>query len=139
MKGYTLIEVMITVVIIGILAAIASAALIRPAAGLSSVAEMIASDLRGMKYLAMAEGEPVIVTFTATGYRVHREGVEIIDTRFPRDLTAFQARITNPHRIAFDTFGEPLGGQDFIIVRAAGSGETERITIEEYTGYSRVE
>ena len=139
MKGYSLIEVLITIVLIGVLAAVATAALIRPGAGLSSAAEMIAADLRELKYLAMAEGSPVIVTFTPAGYRVHRDGSEIIDTRFPRDLNSFQVGIANPHRVVFDTFGEPVSGETVIIVQSSQDGSRQRILIEKYTGFSRRE
>ena len=138
--GYTLLELVVVILVIGILAAIATARMMNPSANLPSVAEMIAADLRELQALAMAQGEEITVKLSRDGYRVYQNKQEILDSRFPTDISGLHARIVGRRSVSFNTFGEPSERSTRpIIIRSENGGDELAVTVEEYTGFISID
>ncbi len=138
-NGYTLLELIVVILVIGVLSAIAIARMSNPSANLSSVAEMIVTDLRELQALAMADGRPVVIAFYPDYYRVYQGSSELTGLQFPRQVGDLNARIIDPHKVGFDTFGEPMNGRDKILVRSTVDSTEYTIVVEEHTGYASVQ
>ena len=137
--GYTTLELVVVILVIGILAAIATARMMSPSANLPSVAGMIAADLRDIQARAMARGEEMEVRFSRDGYRVYQGNTEILDTRFPADINDLRARIVKKREVTFNSFGEPSERSTRpIVIRSESGGEEIAVTVERYTGFVSV-
>lgn len=135
-----MLELIVVVIVVGLIAALATAKMVRSSANLQSVSEMIAADLRELQALAMSQGEVVTAVFSGSGYRAYRGGEEVQDTRFPQDISALRSRIVNPQSVAFDTSGAPLGEAGYSVTVQSDDGEEgATINMERYTGYVTVE
>ena len=135
-NGYTILELVVVILVIGVLAAIATARMMSSSANLPSVAETIAADLRELQAMAMSQGEEIKVKFSKDGYRVYQGKQEIEDSRFPADISALHAQIVTARNVIFNTFGEPGNkSTDPIVIRSDGGGEEIAVTIEIYTGF----
>ena len=138
-NGYTILELVVVILVIGVLAAIAIARMMRPSANLPSVAGTISADLRELQALAMAQGEEITVKFSKDGYRAYQGKKEIRDNRFPADISTLHARIVKAPKVTFNTFGEPAKkSTEPIVIRSDGGGEEATVTIERYTGFVSV-
>jgi prepilin-type N-terminal cleavage/methylation domain-containing protein len=139
-NGYTILELVVVILVIGVLAAIATARMMSPSANLPSVAEMIAADLRELQARAMSQGEEITVKFSRDGYRVYQGKQEILDTRFPADISSLHARIVKAQTVSFNTFGEPSKRSTRpIIIRSESGGEELTVTVERYTGFVSID
>ena len=135
-NGYTMLELVVVILVIGVLAAIATARMMSPSANLPSVAETIAADLRELQALAMSQGEKIKVKFSKDGYRVYQGNQEIQDTRFPVDISDMHAQIVKARKVIFNTFGEPSKNSTKpIIIRSDGGADEITVTVERYTGF----
>lgn len=124
LKGFTLIEVVIAMVILGILVAVAAV----KSTGVSSAsargaAEMIQGDIRYAQEAAMAEhaAQSVIFASGSSSYTIGPETQEL-----PSGVT-----ISNDFTVTFDSLGEPTEGG---AVSISADGQTKTITVSDYTG-----
>ncbi|MEA1929260.1 MAG: prepilin-type N-terminal cleavage/methylation domain-containing protein [Candidatus Auribacterota bacterium] len=139
-SGYTTLELVVVILVIGVLAVIATARMMSPSANLPSVAGMIAADLRELQARAMTRGEDIKVEFSKSGYRVYQGKQEILDTRFPVDLSDLHARIDRRREVVFNSFGEPGRRSTRPIVIRSDDGEKKAVlTVERYTGFVSID
>jgi prepilin-type N-terminal cleavage/methylation domain-containing protein len=152
--AFTLVEVMIVVIIVGILAAIAipmytSAASVQ----LSAAANMVASDLEYAKSMAISTGKNYQVVFdtTAESYCIQTAGATIVHpvrvgqnyvVTFASDSRLDKVDITSTtfgtgDTISFDYLGTPSVNNGEIVLTAQGG--TMKVKIESVTGYISIE
>lgn len=132
--GFTLIELMIVLAIIGVLAAGVIVAMPDPRGRLSDEAEQFAARTLAARDLAILEGRPVAVRVTARGYAFDRrqggEWIPIADTSFHSrpwsDGTAALVGQGGTIRAAFDATGQPSAPSAITLTR---DGKRVRVTI----------
>lgn len=135
-SGYTLIELVVIIVVIGVLAAVATARMMNPASNIYSVADMIVSDLRELQGMAMTGGEEVRIKFNKKRYRAYQGNREIKNDRYPVDLSDYNARIGKARQITFNSYGEPGKHSIDPIIVQSGDGSMEvEVVVEMYTGF----
>ena len=158
-RGFTLVELIVVMVVLGILAAVFIPRSNNPAIIVSTQAEQLAADIRYVQSLAMTQGQRYRINFTdATSYTFtdtsgssatspHPSG-----TPFPIPLATNvtlspQAPLstTFPSQIAFDGLGIPYTDQGATIklasmaaISLASGGSTRTVQIFPETGMVRV-
>jgi len=133
--GFTLIEIIMAVVIIGILAFVAITKYPTTGISLETAADMIKSDIRSVQALAMAKHTSQTLTFSSTEYVFPTLG-EGNKTRNFADI--FEGGISLspvPANITFNSLGEPTAGYGSgnSITITTGS-TTKTLTVLRYTG-----
>ena len=129
--AFTLIELIIVIVIIGILAFVAITKSPTTDISLETAADMIKSDIRSVQALAMAQHATKSMTFGSTIYTFDKQsGTQ------QRNLTnIFDGKISlnaNPAggTITFNSLGEPTAGYGSSII----INGTRTLTVLQYTG-----
>ena len=131
--GFTLIELIMVIVIIGILAFVAIQKYPVTEISLETAADMIKSDIRSVQALSMAKHTIQTLTFSSTEYVFPTLG-EGNKTRNFADI--FEGGISlsaYPASISFNSLGEPTAAQDDSITITTGS-TTKTLTVLQYTG-----
>jgi MSHA pilin protein MshC len=150
-SGFTLIELIMVMVMIGILAAVVAPRLASQSINLSAIAAQIATDIRYTQSLSMSQGQRYRVNFTAGSYQITDiNGVAIVYPRTgsnaaisvsPATLSGYNPPLANNY-VAFDSKGVPyvdnispgtaLAANAVITLTAGGS--TSTLTIAPETG-----
>ncbi|CAI2719250.1 pilus assembly FimT family protein [Nitrospina watsonii] len=133
-KGFSLLETIMVIVLVGVLGALFLPRLGTGAISLQSAASMVASDLRFAQELAMARnpaaGSPIGIAFTggAASYTLTDPvGAFTANRTLPGGIT-----IGTGGTINFNKYGEP---QTISTVTLSGpGGATKSITVEAFSG-----
>jgi len=137
-QGFTLIEILSVIVILGIIAAVAMPSFNPSGINVGTAAQAIETDIRFVQELAMSRNPQnpgdVSLTFTngASTYTITDPSGSFTTTRtLPDGVT-----ITSPNlTVAFDKFGEPelaCAASCSVVIDAGGT--TQTITVERFTG-----
>jgi len=115
-RGFTLIELVMVMVIVGILAVVVVPRLTTQGFNLSAIAAKLATDIRYTQSLAMSQGQRYRINFTAGSYQITDiNGVAIVYPMTgstaaisvsPATLSGYNPPLTNNY-VAFDSKGVP--------------------------------
>jgi prepilin-type N-terminal cleavage/methylation domain-containing protein len=136
-RGFTLLEVFLTLVVLGVLASYVIISNARTGAALASEADILRAHLRFVQSLAMSNNTGLwTVTFTATGYSVARDGnpapVNLPDENAPARTFATGVTLTaGIGTLTLDAFGAPAA--TYTLILSDGTA-TETITVTGETG-----
>lgn len=133
--GFTLIELIMVIVIIGILAFVAITKYPSTGISLETAAAMIRSDIRSVQALAMAKHASQTLTFnSSTEYEFPVIGEEGNKSRNFADIFKGGISLSSiPANITFNSLGEPTATQDDSITITTGS-TSKTLTVLQYTG-----
>ncbi|HUV51115.1 MAG TPA: type II secretion system protein [Anaerolineae bacterium] len=131
--GFTLIELIMVIVIIGILAFVAIQKYPATAISLETAAAMIRSDIRSVQALAMAKHASKTLTFSSTEYEFPVIGEGNKTRRFADIFKGGISLSAYPASISFNSLGEPTATQDDSITITTGSA-SKTLKVLRYTG-----
>ena len=137
-KGFTLIEIISIILVLGIIAAIAIPNFDRSGIDVASWATTIRSDIRYAQELAMsrnpAAASPITISFSPVGSGTNSYSITDpsgVFTDITRELNDSETTIVNSISISFNRYGEAT---QFGTVQINSGGITQSITVEQYTG-----
>ena len=155
--GITLIELVITIVVVSILAGIASTKINLPSITVNQQAEQFAADIRHAQSLAINWGCELTLTVTATQYQLTSKqsyagkpcnvaAAVIKDPATTADFTHIlgnDVQFSATGTLYFDGFGRPINAAGTIIntdtvFDLTANGLTYRVTVIQLTGYVSV-
>ncbi|MGP0628436.1 pilus assembly FimT family protein [Nitrospina sp. 32_T5] len=132
--GFTLLEAIMVIILVGVLGAMFLPRLSSDAIPLNSATSMVAADLKFAQELAMARnpaaGSPIGITFTggsSTYTLTDPVGAFTANRTFPGGVT-----ITSGGTINFNKYGEPQTISS--ITLTAPDGSNNSITVEAFSG-----
>ena len=143
-RGFTFLELVAVLLVIGVLAAFALPRVLTQSINLSAISARLASDLRYTQSLAMSQGQRYRVNFTSPSYQISDMGGTPVShpitgtaliTVTPATFTVAPATAN----ISFDTKGVPYDAAgvalaaNVVITLTAGS-DTSTLTITPVTG-----
>lgn len=144
--GFSLVEVIAVIAVLGILAAVVVSVAIRPATGLVGEADQLAAHLRYVQSRALADVQPWRLEFVgSTAYRLGRVGDAWI--RIPatdstqRSLTA-GVTVSGASEVRFDPWGRPTDsggsplGSDLVLTLTEGA-QSRTVVVTAATGLIR--
>jgi len=132
--GFTLIELIMVIVIIGILAVVAIQKYPTTEISLETAADMIKSDIRSVQALSMAKHTIQTLTFnSSTKYEFPAIGEGNKTRNFANIFEGGISLSAYPASISFNSLGEPTAAQDDSITITTGS-TTKTLTVLRYTG-----
>lgn len=147
-RGFTLIELVMVIVLLGILAAFAGVRLSVNPVDVSAQAEQLAADIRYTQSLAMSRGSRFRVNFTASSYQItDMNGVAQVHpatgqtaavSLAPTALSGYNPPLSNGY-LAFDSRGVPFTSPtaalaSTVVITLAGGGDTREVRVAPETG-----
>jgi prepilin-type N-terminal cleavage/methylation domain-containing protein len=150
-RGFTLIELIMVMVIVGILAAVVAPPLSTQTFNLSAIAAQLAVDIRATQSQSMSQGQRYRINFTSTSYQItDLNGVAVVLPRTgssaaisvaPATLSGYNPPLINNY-VVFDSKGAPytdninpgtMLAANAVITLTSG-GTTSTLTIAPQTG-----
>jgi len=139
-RGFTAIELVIVIVVIGVLAAVITPRWYQADVELHGAAQQLKNDIRYMQGLAMTNGQRHRITFNAANYQLTNNtganvlhpltGAAIVPYSRTGNVT-LDANGFNASFLAFDGLGRPYNG-------AALLGAVTSVTLNQTGGASRI-
>jgi len=129
-RGFTTIELVMVLVIIGILAVAVAPRMNIGAFSVSNGAELVASDINITQLEAMSRHKQVTISITG-GSQTYTYG-----NGQTRNLGEVNASLTvsSATPITFNSLGEPVGTTAAKIITLASGTSTQTVTVQPYTG-----
>ena len=151
-KGFTLIELIMVMVVLSIVAAIASMRMPGDGINVAALAEQLASDIRYTQSLAMSRGQRFSINFTANDYQImDNAGLPLphpatglnTTTLTPAVLSGYNPPLTNNY-VAFNSLGVPYTAPTTAQVALAtltltSGGQTATVTVAPQTGRAQAQ
>ncbi len=145
-RGFTLIELVMVTVIIGILLAVAAPRLSQTSTSVHAQAAQVARDIRHVQMLAMSQGRTLTFQSSATGYRCLDSGGTTIRDPATQQLFTYTLRnnvALNTASVRFDSLGRPVNSSGALLAAAvdfsvAGGGQNSALSVSPVTGFVTV-
>lgn len=140
--GFTLLELVMVMIIIGVLAAVAAPRWSLNDATVHAQAAQVARDIRHVQMLAMSQGRALTFQSLGNGYRcVDGGGTVITDpaAQQPFTVTLDDGVGLSAGSVSFDSLGRPVSGGNPIAgataYTVAGAAQSAAITVSPVTGF----
>ena len=138
-NGFTLIELVIVIILLGIIAAVAIPKINTDAGQVPPAADIVASDIQYTQMYAMTNNTSSCITLatnTATYNYAGTYAAGACTGGATRNLASVGANVTISagQTIAFNSLGEPYGLAAAATITVASGGNTKNITVSPYTG-----
>lgn len=131
MRGFTLLEMVAVITVVGILAVFASSAFQRTGYDAAAYADEVQTTLAHAHRIAVARRSIVTVTVTAAQISIDAPGPDGSNAPFARNAPG-GVGLAPASVFTFDGLGQPSAGQ---AITVAGGGTSRIITVEPVTGY----
>ena len=151
-RGFTLIELVMVIVLLGVLAALVSMRMPGDGINVGAQAEQLASDIRYTQSLAMSRGQRFRINFTASTYQITNDtgvaqvhpgtGLTAAVALAPAVLSGYNPPLTNSY-LAYDSLGVPYTDPTTALAALAtltltSSGEAITVRVAPQTGRVQV-
>lgn len=144
-RGFTLIELVMVIVIVGVLAALAAPRLSLTDTSVHAQAAQIARDIRHVQMLAMARGQTLTFQSLGGSYRCTDSTPTVITdpaTQQPFNLVLENGVSATAGSISFDSLGRPVNGGALLAAvvsfTVSGSAQSATISVSPVTGFVTV-
>ena len=148
-QGFTLIELIMVMVVLGVVAAVATMRMSGTGLNVSAQAEQLASDIRYTQSLAMGRGQRFRINFTAGTYQI-TDMSSVAQVHPGTGLTAavslgstVLSGYSPPNYLAFDSLGVPFTDPTTalaapMVLTLTGGGEAYTLRVVPQTGRVQV-
>ena len=131
-NGFTLIEIISIIVLLGILAAVALPRFNTGTLDVNSAAQIVRSDLRFLQRLAMGQNTVTMSINFAAGanaYNTFDTAGTIVNRTLPQNIT-----IVATKTLGYNKFGEPANAIPTDSIDITNGAQTKTIAVEQFTG-----
>lgn len=143
--GFALIELVMVMVIIGVLAAMATSRLSISGSSVHAQAAQLARDIRHVQMLAMTGGATLTLQSLGNSYRCIDSSTAVITdpaTQQPFTLNLVNGVGASAGSISFDSLGRPVGGGTLLnaatTFTVSGGGQSATLSVSPVSGYVAV-
>lgn len=143
--GFTLIELVMVMVIIGILAAMAAPRMSLTDSSVHAQAAQIARDIRHVQMLAMTQGGTLTFTSLSSSYNCTNSSSAIITdpaTQQPLNFTLSNDVTLTAASVSFDSLGRPVSAGSLLSaavnITVSGIGQSATVSVSPVTGFVTV-
>lgn len=144
-RGFTLIELVMAIVIIGVLAAMATSRLSISGSSVHAQAAQLARDIRHVQMLAMTGGATLTLQSLGNSYRCIDSSAAVITdpaTQQPFTLSLANGVGASAGSISFDSLGRPVSGGTLLATATtftvSGGGQSATLSVSPVSGYVAV-